>query len=766
MGECLVDVDSASVSLLRNNCNIDSSLIRRIRGQNGYSFAEVMISMVIMGIVALLMGTILTTSTKMHRSSFSTDDAYVIAREKLAQFRRSGTSVAQSGTDPVINRNNVAYSRSWELSQPDTTASVKVVVTVAWQLGGISKQISISGYVGCDVCPTIPGNHNPNAGSGDITNNEIKNGKPAGTVIGVVTAYDQDVIPYDDKLLFRLREDGAPHNTNFVLRGDTLCTAVNNLAAGNYNVRILYFDCAATEEFGYDFIVTVADSLFLAPQDLGTIPENSSSGFSVPVAVAAEGTGDIRYSTSSMYFEINESSGELSVKSGAVLDYEANMSTNPVVFTVRATRGSKYVENSMTVYLSDVNEAPTAIIPSSQIFNIQSDATSGDVVFTGFKTEDPDSIAHPNDHYYEVIGSNSGNFYFSGADLYLNKTTVAGGESYSITVRSTDNLGSWGGSGISITEDYIVAVMEDPNINPTGVNLSNQLIADDDTAGHVIGFLSTIDPDNSVPFIYSFDGGVDDNKFTISGNVLKVGSNALDAGSYFIKIKTTDNGAPQGTYAEDFEIVVSYTDPPNQAPTNINLSNNTIDEGESLGFTIGILSTVDPDIGDVHTYSFFGGDDDGLFSISGNVLKTGVLALGWGEYNISIKTTDSSGEYYSKNFTIIVNEVASPSICDNLAPWANTGGRSFGELVTYSNNVYVYGNKYQSGDAVPPGGNWRAAGNCDDCSSGVNTWSVTSYSQGDVVFYDNKIWVAEAYIGWPNPKPDETSNWTKLYDCQ
>lgn len=104
----------------------------------------------------------------------------------------------------------------------------------------------------------------------------------------------------------------------------------------------------------------------------------------------------------------------------------------------------------------------------------------------------------------------------------------------------------------------------------------------------------------------------------------------------------------------------------NADPTDIALSNATINENLPLGTTIGTLSSTDFDIGsprdDSHTYSLVAGDGDtnnSSFAISGSALKSNT-ALNFetkSSYSVRVLTTDSYGGTFDKAFTINVGDV-------------------------------------------------------------------------------------------------------------
>ena len=96
--------------------------------------------------------------------------------------------------------------------------------------------------------------------------------------------------------------------------------------------------------------------------------------------------------------------------------------------------------------------------------------------------------------------------------------------------------------------------------------------------------------------------------------------------------------------------------PTNSAPTDINLSSATISENVAGG-VIGMLSTVDPNAGDKHTYSV---SDNRFEVVDGQLkLKSGV-SLDYeaqSSVQLTVKTTDQGGLSYSENFKITVEDV-------------------------------------------------------------------------------------------------------------
>jgi len=97
------------------------------------------------------------------------------------------------------------------------------------------------------------------------------------------------------------------------------------------------------------------------------------------------------------------------------------------------------------------------------------------------------------------------------------------------------------------------------------------------------------------------------------------------------------------------------------APTDINITSDTIGRNLPVGTAIGTLAATDDDVGDTHTFSFAcskPGTDDTSFSISGNTLQSAVVFddTSNSSCNICIRATDSNGKTFDKNFIITVIE--------------------------------------------------------------------------------------------------------------
>ncbi|MBO1352291.1 MAG: hypothetical protein EBE86_035265, partial [Hormoscilla sp. GUM202] len=125
----------------------------------------------------------------------------------------------------------------------------------------------------------------------------------------------------------------------------------------------------------------------------------------------------------------------------------------------------------------------------------------------------------------------------------------------------------------------------------------------------IVGTFSTTDPDTEdTSFTYQLvpgTGDTDNADFTIDGNQLRIYSSPdfETQSSYSIRVRTED--ASGQSYEDNF--IISINDV-NEAPTDLNLSNNSINE--NVLAIVGTFSTTDPDTGDTFTYQLVAGMGD------------------------------------------------------------------------------------------------------------------------------------------------------------
>ena len=226
-------------------------------------------------------------------------------------------------------------------------------------------------------------------------------------------------------------------------------------------------------------------------------------------------------------------------------------------------------------------------------------------------------------------------------------------KTYSIRVRVTD------AGGLTFETTFTINVT---NVNEasTALALDNDAVLEEQAAGAAVGNFSTTDPDNGDSFTYTLVAGAGDtgnSSFQIVGNELQTAV-VLDfetQNSYSIRVRSTDSG---GLWIEQtFTITVLNGNDP---PTDITLSNNTVDENQPPGTVVGALSGTDPNAGDTLNFSLVpGAVDNSSFAINGANLETNVSF----DYEVKnsyiarIRVTDQGGLFYEKDFVITINDV-------------------------------------------------------------------------------------------------------------
>ena len=100
-------------------------------------------------------------------------------------------------------------------------------------------------------------------------------------------------------------------------------------------------------------------------------------------------------------------------------------------------------------------------------------------------------------------------------------------------------------------------------------------------------------------------------------------------------------------------------------------------EGAASNAYVGSLSTIDPDLGNSHTYSFTSGEgaaDNASFTIVGDELRTNTVFdyEAQSSYTVRIRSTDAGGLFTEKAFVISVIDVNEPPTAVSLSPAARS----------------------------------------------------------------------------------------------
>jgi hypothetical protein len=200
------------------------------------------------------------------------------------------------------------------------------------------------------------------------------------------------------------------------------------------------------------------------------------------------------------------------------------------------------------------------------------------------------------------------------------------------------------------------------NVNeaPTLITLSKSTVAENLASGTIIGQINTTDPDANDSHTYTLIDDAD-GKFVLVGDRVRVAEGAIfdleNQSSFIIEIGSTDTGGLSATQ----QFTISLTDI-NEAPTDISLSANTIEENVPDNTVVGTFNTTDPDIGDSHTIALINGEgdtDNAAFTIDGNQLRisTSPDFETKKSYSLRVQSIDAGGKSVEKILTVSITNI-------------------------------------------------------------------------------------------------------------
>ena len=504
-----------------------------------------------------------------------------------------------------------------------------------------------------------------------LSSNEIEENAGAGAVVGSFSAVDPEggtafayaltaVLGPNDNAAFQIQDNSLLTNADF-----------NFEETNSYTVEVSVTD-AQSEVSREVFTIAVLD-VNDPPTDIEldgtTISEDAAVGTVVGrLSTVDDEGGAFMYTlvageggTNNGQFEIIDNE----LRSAEEFDISEDETRSVRIQTTDAG-GETFAEAFIIAVTNEdePNQAPTDVTLSAN--TIAESASVGTPVGT-LTTTDPDA-ADTEFTYALVNGEGStDNDQFSVVDDELRSNAtfdIEADETRSIRIQTTD------AGGAVFAKAFVITITneEEPNLPPTGITLSSNIIAEDAEVGTAVGTLSTTDPDAAdTEFAYELVPGAgsnDNEQFAIDGTTLQTGVNfSAEAGATLqVRLQTTD---PEGlTYQEAFTIAVTNANNPNQAPTDITLSANTIAEDANVGTPVGTLTTTDPDAADTEfTYALVNGEgstDNDQFVINGNELRSATpFSIEENETrSIRIQTTDAGGAQFAKAFTITITNVA------------------------------------------------------------------------------------------------------------
>jgi len=500
-----------------------------------------------------------------------------------------------------------------------------------------------------------------------LSDTSVAENRPDNTVVGYLTTTDPDAGTHSYSLV---SGTGSDDNRSFNISKGRLLTdeSFNFETKSSYSIRL-----RTTDHDGHRFekvftitvtninetptgitlsgtsvsesqpVNTVVGTLFTADPD-----EGNTHTYTLVSGTGSSGNGSFNISDSSL-------------RTSVIFDYESRSTYS---IRVRTTDGGGlYYERVFTITVTRYTQAPTDIILSdTSVAENQPDNT----VVGYLATTDPDAGTHI---YSLVSGTGSDDnrsFNISQGRLQTDESfNFETKSSYSIRLRTTDH------DGLRFEKVFTITV-SNVNETPTGITLSGTSVPESQPVNTMVGSLSATDPDEGNTHTYTLVSGTGSSgngSFNISDSSLRT-SVIFDYESrstYSIRVRTTDGG---GLYYERVLTitVTRYT----QTPTDIILSNASVAENQPFNTLVGILTAVDPNAADSHTYMFAAGTgstDNASFTLSENELRTNATFdhETKSTYSIRLRVTDGGGLYYEERFTVTITNVNEAPVVTNVS---------------------------------------------------------------------------------------------------
>ncbi|MEQ9166079.1 MAG: Ig-like domain-containing protein, partial [Fulvivirga sp.] len=189
-------------------------------------------------------------------------------------------------------------------------------------------------------------------------------------------------------------------------------------------------------------------------------------------------------------------------------------------------------------------------------------------------------------------------------------------------------------------------------------------------------------------------------------------------------------------YTQNIDWFYTTVAAPNGAPTDISLTAASINENNAVNTIIGNLSSIDPNPGNIFTYSLVSGSgsaDNANFNINGAQLRSSVSFdfETKSSYSVRVRSTDQGGLFFEKSFIISINNINEAP--NNITLSANTVAENnavntvIGLLIASDpdpGNTFVY--------TMAPSGvdnaSFNISGNQLRASSGFNFETNSTYS--------------------------------------
>lgn len=497
-------------------------------------------------------------------------------------------------------------------------------------------------------------NHRPTDISiGTYTVNE---NTPLATVVSSLSATDQDAATVFTYSLTAAQ----PENTQFAISGSNL--TVNSLfdyETDSIKVIELQVDdnggCKYTETFTIH-VINTNDAPTALTLTTTTIYDHQQAGSYIGQFFTTDPDVGDTHTYSLVTGSGDTDNFQFYVQHDTLYNVSQVDYTTQSIYFIRARStdaGGLFIENTFTINVSNVNDAPTNIILSSNTVIENSPIAT----FIGTLSVVDADLA---DTHTLTLVAGAGSTHNALVSIVGNtlQTTASynfeANDSLFIRIQANDPLNA------TYTKTFVV-VVTDINEAPTNILVSDTTIKEGLPIGTLVGHITSTDEDNGDTHSYSLvtgAGDTDNTLFSINSNSLTTAATySFTNQTYSIRVRSTDAGS---LFHE--KIVLILVEDSNYVPTDIVPSMTTFDENIAIGTSVSTLTTIDNDATDTHTLTLVSGagsTDNTYFSISGNTLVTD-SAINFEHKNvfyIRVKSTDPGNASVVKTFTLNANDI-------------------------------------------------------------------------------------------------------------
>lgn len=373
--------------------------------------------------------------------------------------------------------------------------------------------------------------------------------------------------------------------------------------------------------------------------------------------------------------------GETELISNSTFNFETQPTAS---IRIRGTdQVGGFFEKALTITIVNVNEPPTDIaLTNNSIVENSSIST----MIGNLSSTDPDVGDTFTYSLVPGFGDNA-SFTIMGNSLKVNELfNFEVKNSYSIKIRTMD-AGGW-----TFEKEFTINIL-DGNDPPAVISIDQNFIDENLPSSTLIGNLSSIDEDPTDSHTYSLVpvGPDNDNgSFSIVGDQLlsQASFDFENQNSYSVEIEAIDNGG----LSKIMMISIFINDMPDQ-PTDIVLSTSIVNENQPLSTLVGLLNSVDQDVGDSFSYALVpgvGDEDNGSFLIgSGNQLQTQSIFdyEVKSAYSIRVKTTDSGNNNFEKSIQVIIADINDSPTDIQLSSLNVEENKQVGTIVSFMTTV-------------------------------------------------------------------------------